>query len=426
MHGKGVRVMWEVGRLGRSLGVGVALWVGASCKGEPGTPQPTPEPPAMDKAMLRPPSPTATVDTSTMARTALVVGNADYAEGPLKNPVNDAMDMSVALRQLGFEVTEIFNGSQNTILRAVIDFGTRLQTRKGVALFYYSGHGVQVEGHNYLIPVDARIASEKLVKVEAVDADRVLAEMDAAETRVNLVILDACRNNPFARSFRSPSQGLAFMDAPSGTLIAYATAPGRTAQDGTGRNGVYTSALLRHLPDQTLSIEHLLKRVGGEVEDQSQGQQSPWHSSSLRGEFLFAAKNAPVPAPAAPDEVDLPSEATPDKPPGKLTPWRRSNTPPSASSESGSAGAGPGQSAGPGAGGSGGEVAAGNQGAGTKPEEPGVVGPEVIGPRITKPALEVQPHRYEMKEVSPARTKIGTTALTPLKRLPAREVEAAP
>lgn len=269
-----------------------------------------------------------------LARTALVIGNGSYRDGPLKNPVNDAKDVAATLRTLGFEVAELADASQKGMKQAIRDFGRRLEQRKGAALFYYSGHGVQTNGRNYLIPVDAQIDSEQTVDIEAVTADSVLAVMDAAQTQINFVFLDACRNNPFARSFRSPSQGLAYMDAPSGTLIAYATAPGRTASDGAARNGTYTEALLRHISDPDLSVSQMLMRVGVDVEATTARAQVPWHAQSLRGEFYFgrlkqeapfapASNTAAVPtAPLPTGDKKPPSSAGPSsrKPPVEATP----------------------------------------------------------------------------------------------------------
>ena len=176
-------------------------------------------------------------------RLALVIGNGAYKKAPLRNPVNDAYDMAEALRKIGFEVIHKENASQWSMENAIRDFGKRLR-KGGVGLFYFAGHGIQVKGINYLIPVDARIESESDVKYECVDAGRVLGKMEDAGNDLNIVVLDACRDNPFARGFRSSSSGLARMDAPKGSLIAYATAPGSIAADGIGRNGVYTKHLL--------------------------------------------------------------------------------------------------------------------------------------------------------------------------------------
>ncbi len=159
------------------------------------------------------------------------------------NPVNDARDIAQALTRLGFEVIHRENLSQSEMKRAIRAFGEKIRS-SDVSLFYYAGHGIQVNGENYLVPVDATINHEAEVEYEAVDLGLVLAQMEQAKNRVNVVILDACRNNPFARSFRSASRGLASVTAPGGTLIAYATAPGSVAADGGARNGLYTQELL--------------------------------------------------------------------------------------------------------------------------------------------------------------------------------------
>jgi len=152
-------------------------------------------------------------------RTALVIGNARYTTAPLRNPVNDARAISSTLKELGFQVTLLEDARQKKMKRAIDKFGRTIRDG-GVGLFYFSGHGMQVDGRNYLIPVDAEVDAEADVEYEAVEAGRVLAKMKTANNGMNLVILDACRNNPFARSFRSASKGLATLNAPSGTFIA--------------------------------------------------------------------------------------------------------------------------------------------------------------------------------------------------------------
>ena len=199
-------------------------------------------------------------DTSNK-RIALVVGNAAYKTSPLRNPVNDARALSLALSQLGFEVQLEENVSQQGFMTALRNFGNRLRETQGVGLFYYAGHGMQIKGGNYLIPVDAAIEAEDEVRYFSIDAGQVLDKMEQAGNRLNIVILDACRDNPFARSFRSKQSGLAQMDAPSGMLIAFATSPGSVAFDGDGNNGVYTKHLLRNLTLPGLPIELVLKRV---------------------------------------------------------------------------------------------------------------------------------------------------------------------
>ncbi len=224
-------------------------------------------------------------------KTALVIGNSAYLVSPLKNPANDARIMSKTLRELGFSVDERVNLSQGEMKLAIESFGKAIK-QGGVGLFYYAGHGMQVNGRNYLIPVDADIQGEAEVDIKAVDAGAVLAKMDMAQNSMNIVILDACRNNPFSRSFRAANLGLASMNAPSGTLIAYATAPGSVASDGTGANGLYTEQLASNMKKPGLRIEDVFKQVRSGVQGQTQGKQVPWESSSLVGDFYFAGKPA--------------------------------------------------------------------------------------------------------------------------------------
>jgi hypothetical protein len=225
-------------------------------------------------------------------RHALVVGNAHYAHGTLKNPLNDARALARELASSGFEVLLVEDGTQAGMQRAIRRLGDRLR-EGGVGLFYYAGHGLQVKGRNYLLPVDADVDREYEVEFNAIDVNRVLAMMDAAKNPLNIVILDACRTDPFARSLRLGAAGLAPMDAPTGTFIAFATAPGGAASDGdSGVNGTYTKHLLARIGTPGLPIEQLFKRVRVGVIDETGGQQTPWESSSLRGEFSFRPAQA--------------------------------------------------------------------------------------------------------------------------------------
>ena len=164
----------------------------------------------------------------------------------------------------------------------------------GVGLFFYAGHGVQVNGHNYLIPVDAKLENENDVEYDSVRADRVLAKMENAGSKTNIVILDACRDNPFERSWHrgAKGNGLAFMNAPSGSIIAYATSPGTTASDGPGNNGLYTSAILKHITTGNITIEKMFKLVRATIMEESEGKQVPWESTSLRGDFYFKRQSS--------------------------------------------------------------------------------------------------------------------------------------
>jgi hypothetical protein len=219
-------------------------------------------------------------------RVALVIGNASYKEAPLRNPVNDARAMATTLEDLGFEVIRVENADKETIERAIIQFAGRLDENSS-GLFYYAGHGVQVRGRNYLVPVDAKFKSEREARIEAVSINLVLDELDYAGNRLNVVILDACRNNPFERRLRGASRGLAAIDAARGTLIAYATSPGSVAQDGEGSNGLYTEELLKALQLPGLEVEDVFKQVRINVSKRTDYGQIPWESSSLTGEFVL-------------------------------------------------------------------------------------------------------------------------------------------
>jgi hypothetical protein len=221
------------------------------------------------------------------ARTALIIGNSDYKTSPLDNPVNDAQDIASILQKQHFHITLLTNATQKEMETEIYKFGKRLSKKSGVGLFYFAGHGMQINGANYLIPVDAAVESASDVKYEAIDAGRVLGKMEDAENDLNIVILDACRNNPFHRSFRSAAQGLAQMDAPTGSIIAYATAPGSVAADGNGRNGIYTQNLIVRMQEPGLSIEQVFKNVRKDVVGQTSSKQVPWESSSLTGNFFF-------------------------------------------------------------------------------------------------------------------------------------------
>jgi uncharacterized caspase-like protein len=242
-------------------------------------------------------------------RVALVIGNSEYSSGPLPNPANDAKMISETLSNLGFEVVTRRNADQNTMKRAIQDFGARLEKAgpEAVGLFYYAGHGVQLNGRNYLIPTTAQIEREGDVEIEAVSADWVIEQMRYARNRLNIVILDACRNNPFTRSMRSVDHGLATMDAPAGILIAYSTAPGAVAADGTGRNSPYTEALSQAMRNLHEPVEQVFKHVRVGVMGATSGKQVPWESSSLTGDFYFAEPTKPSaeapssPAPAVAD-----------------------------------------------------------------------------------------------------------------------------
>ncbi len=227
--------------------------------------------------------------TSSNRGLALCIGNGMYeTTGILKNPENDAKDIALSLQRLGFEVVRIENADQATMRRAIDEFGKELKSYD-VGLFFYAGHGVQANGFNYLVPVDADLSSENDVEYNCVHAGRVLAKMEDAGSTTNIVIMDACRNNPFERSWTrsGTGRGLALMDAPIGSLIGFATSPGNVASDGIADNGLYTSALLEYMNESGLTILEMFQKVRRKVREDSHGEQVPWESTSLEGNFYF-------------------------------------------------------------------------------------------------------------------------------------------
>lgn len=236
----------------------------------------------------------SSLPAATERRIALVIGNSAYSSGPLKNPVNDATDMATALQGLGFQVNLKKNANLETMEGAIEDFGNQLK-KGGVGLFYYAGHGVQVNGVNYLIPIGAKINKESDTRYKAVDAGRILDEMANANNGLNIVILDACRDNPFRKSFRSASRGLAIVsNSPSGTFMSYSTGPGQVARDGEGRNSPYTRALLENISKPGLTINNVFMNVRSDVKKET--GQIPWELSSLEGNFYFNTQKIVAPA----------------------------------------------------------------------------------------------------------------------------------
>ena len=227
------------------------------------------------------------------ARVALVVGNGAYAPeiGKLKNPTSDAQLMADTLKGLGFDVALVTDADQKAMKRAIRDFGQKLRETgpNGIGLFYYAGHGVQVDGENFLLPVGAEIQAEGDVELEAVSAASILSQMQFAGNAVNLVFLDACRNNPLTRSFRSGTRGLARVDAPRGSFVGYSTAPGDVSVDGESGNSPYALALVEELNTPGTSIEEAHRAVRGKVLAATNQRQTPWDSSSLTGPVILKA-----------------------------------------------------------------------------------------------------------------------------------------
>lgn len=222
-------------------------------------------------------------------RLALVIGNANYAGQALANPVNDATDMASKLRTLGFDVIFLTDGTKRNIEDKINEFGEKA-SHYDVAMFYYAGHGIQYNGSNYLIPIGANMKSKGDIEYECTDMGRVLTKMEESGCKMKIVALDACRNNPFERSwYRGAGQsGLSAVNAPVGTFISYATSPGSTAADGQDRNSPYTKALLQTLATPGLTIERVFKDVALKVFNSTNRQQTPWYSSSLfQGDFIF-------------------------------------------------------------------------------------------------------------------------------------------
>ena len=257
-------------------------------------------------------------------RLALVVGNGAYKDAPLRNAANDARAIAATLKEAGFDVQVQIDVDHRTMLAALRHFGDQLRKGGGMGIFYFAGHGMQIKGRNYLVPIGADIQREDEVAYSALDAQAVLDKMEAAGNGANLLILDACRNNPFARSFRSSAQGLAQMDAPVGSLVAFATAPGAVASDGQAANGLYTLHLLTAMRERGAKVEDVFKKVRSAVRRDSDGRQIPWESTSLESDLYFfapaqasktaaaAASPAPKPRPAdvaAPLKTPVPAPA---------------------------------------------------------------------------------------------------------------------
>jgi uncharacterized caspase-like protein len=223
-------------------------------------------------------------------KTALVIGNGEYKNGPLKNAVNDALDMAATLSEKGFTVILKQNASRSDMRDAIREFSNEI-SQGGVGLFYYSGHGLQVDGVNYLVPIDANIEMKAEVAEECISASTVLRVMEYSNNRINVIILDACRNSPFRSFSRSDEKGITRMDPPKGakqgSIIAFATAPGDVASDGEGRNGFYTAKLLKYINTPGLTLEEVFKKVRIEVSSESNGRQIPWENNSLTGDFFF-------------------------------------------------------------------------------------------------------------------------------------------
>lgn len=251
-------------------------------------------------------------------RVALVIGNSNYQNAPqLANPDNDAQSMAQFLNSAGFEVISATDLGQNDMLRVVQDFSAKVSARgpNTVAMVYYAGHGVQLAGENYLVPVDAKVSNQTDLVNDSVRLVDVMSTLETIPSRMRIVILDACRNNPFP-DVNDAGRGLAIVDAPNGSIVGYSTAPGAEALDGSGGHSPYTQAFLNVAREPNVPIEQLFKRVRLQVNQSTSGAQIPWESSSLTSDFTFfgdtavAANRAPVNAPVVQMASNLPSRST--------------------------------------------------------------------------------------------------------------------
>ncbi len=243
------------------------------------------------------------VSDAAQARTALVIGNSAYPKAPLDNPKNDAADVAAALREAGFEVDLKLDADRRTMQQAIQAFAQRLKAKPGVGLFFFAGHGVQLAGENYLLPVDSGFGDADEMKRSAVSASEAVDAMAKSHAGLNVVILDACRDNPFPTA--AGSRGLTRIDTNASLFLSYSTSPGAVALDGAERNSPYTKHLVGAIRTTGLSIEDTFKQTLKGVYQETKGVQTPWLSSSFFGDFVFRPKAGA--APALPDAPQAPS-----------------------------------------------------------------------------------------------------------------------
>jgi uncharacterized caspase-like protein len=251
------------------------------------------------------------VDAAETRRVALLIGNADYSFAPLKNPLNDASDLGSMLAAIGFETTVIANPGYEQFRSAIRSFYHEVSLDpETLSIFFYAGHAIQMNNVNYLIAVDSKIVDQQSLIDGSISINDLLRDMVQTSNQQNLIIMDACRNNPFKAisaadksrgidmpddAIRDLQQGLAPVEAPAGTIIAYATAPGGVAKEGKGRNGTYTQYLLEHLDEQR-PVEEVFKRVRKDVVKASRGKQIPWeHSSLSKSVYFYPPRNEEIP-----------------------------------------------------------------------------------------------------------------------------------
>ena len=246
-----------------------------------------------------------------------MIGNSNYQSAPkLANPGNDAQSMAQMLNSAGFEVTQAIDLNRDEMVKAVQDFSASVAAHgpKTVAMVYYAGHGVQLAGENYLLPVDAKISTPADLEGNSLRLVDVMGTLESTPSRMRIVVLDACRNNPFP-GVNDKSRGLAIVDAPNGSIVGYSTAPGMEAQDGDNEHSPYTRSFLQRAREPNLPIEQLFKRVRLDVNSATDGRQTPWESSSLTSEFYFfgdtavAAARQPDRSPIIQTASNLPSRS---------------------------------------------------------------------------------------------------------------------
>lgn len=230
------------------------------------------------------------------SRIALIIGNASYIQSPLANPTNDAVAMRDLFATAGFSTQSLLNAKRTDFLTAIDRFSNAVQkSETKQAVFYYAGHGVQLDWRNYLLPVDIAVNAPEDVKSQCVDLGVLLGRLSKLKDKTFIIILDACRDDPFSGSYRPEHKGLSQFDAPVGSLLAYATSPGNVAADGTGKNGLYTEHLVRELSNRSAKIEDALKRVRLSVRLGSNGEQIPWETTSLESDvFIFPDGNRKI------------------------------------------------------------------------------------------------------------------------------------
>ncbi len=219
-------------------------------------------------------------------RVALVIGNANYATGSLGNPVNDARAIGAALEVAGFKVIKLENATLQTMLQGLAQLEREIRLG-GIGAFYFAGHGVEVSGENYLIPIDLEMKSAAEIRARGLSTQEVLEHMSRSRGRLNLILLDACRNDPFSRLVRGGRGGLAALRAGAGTFVSFATGPGQFAEDGTGGNSAYSRHLAESIQVQGLGLEDVFKRVRTKVREETENRQVTWDSSSIEGAFYF-------------------------------------------------------------------------------------------------------------------------------------------